>query len=150
MGSTHTNILLHIVFSTKERAPMIQDELRDRLYRFMGGAIRSNQGVLHAIGGTTDHVHLLVGWNATGTIARLLQDIKGGSSRWVHETFPGHSSFAWQTGYAAFSVSQSQSGRVRRYIENQEEHHRKHSFKDELQQLLKAHGIDFDERYLWE
>lgn len=102
------------------------------------------------IGGVEDHVHLLLSLPATMPIAKAMQLIKGGSSKWVHETFPEQRLFAWQVKYGAFSVSASQLDTVVRYIQGQEEHHRKQTFKEEFVTLLVKHGIEYDERYLWE
>ena len=148
MANTFTNLLFHIVFSTKHRAPFIREPLRERLYGYMGGILREEGGILLEIGGIPDHVHLLARLKADCSVAEAVRTIKSGSSKWVHQTFPERADFAWQTGYAAFSVSESQVGAVRRYIKNQEEHHARLSFKDELIALLQKHGIEFDERYL--
>ena len=102
------------------------------------------------IGGVDDHVHVLLGLPATMPVSKALQLIKGGSSKWVHEMFPEHRLFQWQEKYGAFSVSVSQLDRIRSYIRNQEEHHRKSSFEDEFLTLLKRHRVVFDERYVWE
>ena len=116
----------------------------------MGGIARQNDFKTLEIGGVADHVHLLVSLRPTMDVAKAMQLIKGGSSKWVHETFPVVREFAWQKKYGAFSVSVSQLDVVRRYIRGQEEHHRTVSFQDEFVALLKKHGIDYDERYLWE
>jgi len=108
MGSTHTAILFHIVFSTHGRSPWLTEEIRPRLLDYLGGAVRNRGGVLLAAGGVEDHVHLLISWRADETVSVLMREIKSRSSRWIHETFPQHADFRWQEGYAAFSVSQSQ------------------------------------------
>lgn len=148
MASTFTNLLYHVVFSTKDRVPMITKELQERLYEYMGGIIRGEGGVLLEIGGVADHAHLLAKLKADTAVAVLLRLLKSNSSGWVNDNrlIPGR--FAWQTGYAAFSVSESQVEAVRRYIRNQEAHHAKVSFKDELIALLKKHRIEYDERYI--
>jgi REP-associated tyrosine transposase len=148
MAGTFTNLLYHIVFSTKDRAPMIHKDVQERLYEYMGGIIRGQGGVLLEIGGVADHVHLLAKLKADTAVAVLLRLLKSNSSGWVndHRLIPGR--FAWQTGYGAFSVSESQVEAVRRYIRNQEAHHAKVSFKDELIALLKKHQIAYDERYI--
>ena len=102
------------------------------------------------IGGVEDHVHILLSLPATMTVAKAMQLIKGGSSKWIHETFPEQRLFAWQVEYGAFTVSVSQLKAVVRYIKGQEEHHNKHTFKEEFVALLTKHGIKYDERYLWE
>ncbi len=150
MGSTFSNILLHIVFSTKHRKNLIHPEMQPRLYEYIGGIVRSKKGVLYSIGGMPDHLHLLLRWTTTGTVADLLMAIKSSSSGWIHEAFEMDRDFAWQDGYAVFSVSQSQAKKVEQYIQQQVEHHRKASFQDELRSLLKAHQIPFDERYIWQ
>jgi putative transposase len=138
------------VFSTKDRRPLLTAQLRDRLSPFLGGIAREHQMKALSIGGVEDHVHLLLSLPATMPIAKAMQLIKGGSSKWVHDTFPDQRLFAWQTKYAAFSVSVSQLDKIIKYIENQERHHRKMSFREEFIALLKRHKIEYDERYLWE
>jgi len=140
----------HCVFSTKDRRPIIDADLRERLWPFLGGIARQNKMRALEIGGGEDHVHLLLSLPATMPIAKAMQLIKGGSSKWVHETFPEQRLFAWQVKYGAFSVSASQLDTVVRYIQGQEEHHRKQTFKEEFVTLLVKHGIEYDERYLWE
>jgi REP element-mobilizing transposase RayT len=110
--------------------------------------IRAAEGIPEAVGGTADHVHLLVGLRATHAIAPFVQDIKQTSSRWVHETI-GLNAFVWQQGYAAFTVSASNCEVVREYISDQPEHHRKRTFQEEYLAFLKKHGVDYDEKYLW-
>lgn len=146
MGATFTNLLYHIVFSTKDRRPLITPEFRDRLYEYIGGIVRGQGGVQLCLGGADDHVHILAKSKADVSVSKLLQAIKANSSKWANEQ--GHT-FEWQSGYAAFSVSESQVGPVRQYIANQETHHRKQSFKEELIALLVRHGIAYDERYIW-
>jgi len=128
---------------------MIAPELRERLWPFMGGIARQNQMKAIEIGGVADHIHILLSLPSTVSIAKAVQLIKGGSSKWVHETFPEHRLFNWQAKYGAFGVSVSQLDRIIQYIRNQEEHHRKMSFQEFLA-LLKKHRIEYDERYLWE
>ena len=140
----------HCVFSTKERRPQITPQLRERLWPFLGGIARQNQMKAIEIGGVEDHVHILLSLPSTLSIAKALQLIKGGSSKWVHETFPQHLLFNWQVKYGAFGVSVSQLDRTIKYIQNQEAHHRKVTFQEEFLALLKRHRIAFDERYLWE
>ena len=147
MASTFTNLLYHLVFSTKERAPLITEGLRDRLYAYTGGIVRDEGGALLAVGGMPDHVHLLARFKADSSVAEMVRRIKANSSRWIHQEL-GSRSFAWQSGYGAFSVSESQKASVRRYIETQQEHHTRLSFQAELITLLKRHQIAYDERYL--
>lgn len=149
MAHTFTNLLTHVVFSTKERRPAIDAELMPRLFAYLGGIVRELGGKALAIGGVADHVHLLVVLPATLPIEEALRVMKANSSRWVHEKWPQRTAFAWQRGYGAFSVSRSQVSAVCRYIVQQEEHHRKTSFRDEFLALLKRHGVEFDPEYLW-
>ncbi|TVQ60034.1 MAG: IS200/IS605 family transposase [Phycisphaerales bacterium] len=148
MSGTYTRIVYHAVFSTKRRTPWITPELRDRLHPYMGGVIRNEGGSLIIAGGMPDHVHLLVKWRADAPFAGLMRTVKSRSSRWVHETFPERSDFAWQDGYSAFTVSRSQESVVQRYIERQEEHHRVRTFQEEIVEFLRSHGVEYDERYI--
>lgn len=139
----------HCVFSTKERRPSIKPELRERLWPFLGGIARQNKMKAIEIGGVEDHVHILLSLPSTMAVSKALQLIKGGSSKWIHETFPEHRAFAWQEEYGAFSVSVSQLDKTIEYIKGQPEHHRKITFQEEFLALLKKHRIEYDERYLW-
>ena len=130
MPSTHLSLHYHIVFSTKDRAPLIAPEWRERLHAYLGGVVRNVEGTPEAIGGVADHVHLLVGLRATARLADVARDVKAVSSRWVHEEI-GDRAFAWQEGYGAFTLGASQRGAVREYIARQEEHHRRRTFKEE-------------------
>ena len=150
MASTFTNLLYHIVYSTKFRQGLIVPALRERLYQYIGGIVREKKGILLQIGGTQDHVHILAKLSPTFAISDVLKDVKTNSSKWVNEGDIVQVRFEWQTGYAAFSVSESQVGKVREYIQTQEEHHRKKTFREEFVELLKRHNIEFDERYLFE
>ncbi len=140
----------HCVFSTKERRPLITPALAERLRPFLGGIARQNKMKAVEIGGVEDHVHILLSLPATMAISKALQLIKGGSSKWVHETFPEHRLFAWQEKYGAFSVSESRVESVMQYIRGQVEHHRKLTFQEEFVALLKQHRLEYDGRYLWE
>ena len=139
----------HCIFSTKDRRPLITPELRERLWPFLGGVARQNKMKAIEIGGVADHVHILLSLPSTMAVAKALQLIKGGSSKWIHETFPEHRLFAWQEEYGAFSVSVSQLDKTIEYIKGQEVHHRKMTFQEEFLALLKKHRIEYDERYLW-
>lgn len=148
MPSTHLSLHYHVVFSTKERQPVIAPEWRDRLHAYLGGIVRNLDGVAESVGGVADHVHLLLGLRATHCLADLVRDVKSVSSRWVHEEIP-LASFAWQEGYGAFTVSASQREMVSDYIRRQEEHHRRRTFQEEYRALLQRAGVEFDERFLW-
>ena len=150
MPGTYSQILLHVVFSTKARAAFIMPELQKRLYEYIGGIIHAEKGTLYTIGGMPDHLHLLLRWRTDATLADLMRTVKARSSRWVHQTFPPFASFAWQEGYAAFSVSKSAEPDVKAYIENQPEHHMKHDFEHELLALLSAHAINYDPRSVFD
>jgi REP-associated tyrosine transposase len=147
---SYVSSYFHCVFSTKERRPIIPPDLAARLWPFLGGIARQNQMKAIEIGGMPDHVHVLLSLPSTISISKALQLIKGGSSKWVHETFPEHRLFGWQAKYGAFSVSVSQLDKTIAYIKNQERHHRKLTFQEEFLALLKKHGIAYDERYIWE
>jgi REP-associated tyrosine transposase len=140
----------HCVFSTKDRRPQITPALRERLWPYLGGIAREHDMKAIEIGGVADHVHLLISLPSTLAIAKALQLIKGGSSKWVHDAFPEHRFFGWQIKYGAFGVSVSLLDKTIRYIQTQEEHHRKMTFREEFLALLKRHRIAYDERYLWE
>ena len=129
---------------------MIAPALKERLWPFLGGIARQNKMKAIEIGGVPDHVHVLLSLPSTLSIAKALQFIKGGSSKWVHDTFREHWRFGWQVKYGAFSVSVSQLDKTIRYIRNQEAHHRKMTFQEEFVALLKKHRIAYDERYLWD
>lgn len=150
MPHSYTSQLMHCVFSTKERRPIITAALQKRLFSYIGGIARANNMVLIAVGGIEDHIHLLILLPKTMSISKAMQLIKGGSSKWIHDTFPEHRLFEWQEGYGAFSVSASGKARVIDYINNQREHHRKRDLKSEFTAFLKAHDIDYDERYVFD
>jgi len=150
MPSSYTNLLYHIVFSTKDRRPFINKKIREELHAYIGGIIRDIGGTPIEIGGVEDHVQILAKLAPKLAISDALRLIKANSSKWAGERPDLVKVFAWQIGYAAFTVSKSQSGSVRRYIRNQEAHHRKKSFKGELLALLEKHEIEYDERYLWD
>jgi len=144
---SHTNLLYHIVFATKERAPLITNELRPRLHEYLGGIIKGLEGVPIEINGTADHVHILARLRPTIAVSEFMSKLKASSSGWAKRQTRGR--FAWQARFAAFTVSESQVDHVRRYIGTQEEHHRRHSFTDEFRSMLKANRLEFDERNLW-
>jgi putative transposase len=148
MSSSYCNLLYHIVFSTKRREPWLTLEIRARTHQYLGGAIGDEEGIAMIINGTADHVHILAKLRQDKAISKLVGELKANSSGWISRTFKEGSGFEWQEGYGASTVSESQLSKVRRYIERQEEHHRKVSFLDEFETLLKAHGLLFDERYL--
>ncbi len=144
---SHTNLLYHIVFATKERAPLITDALSSRLHEYLGGIIRNLNGTALEINGVADHVHLLACLPPTIAISDFMSKLKANSSSWAKAQTNGR--FAWQSRYGAFTVSESQIERVRSYIRHQEGHHRQTRFEDEYKSLLRAHRIEFDEAHLW-
>lgn len=147
MSHTFTNLLTHIVFSTKARAPYVTDEIKSELYAYLGGLIKELKGKPLAIGGMPDHVHLLVESSPIIPISEVMRFVKTNSSKWVTEKFD--KPFDWQKGYGAFSVSRSNVDAVVKYIDNQAEHHRKFDFKAEFVSMLKKSNVEFDEQYLW-
>lgn len=145
MPSAFTQNYYHTLFSTKHRAMLITPEIEERLYPFFGGIVRNLRCTLIAVNGMPDHVHLLVRYRADLSHSEMLQQIKGRSSKWTNETFQNRGRFSWQEGYGGFTVSRSAVPDVERYINRQKEHHQKFDFKHEFLELLKLHGIEFDE-----
>ncbi|MCX5759357.1 MAG: IS200/IS605 family transposase, partial [Candidatus Hydrogenedentes bacterium] len=131
-----------------KRRPWIDSEMAPRVHAYSGGVIRNLGGIALEISGAEEHIHILAKLRPDKPVSDVLRIIKSNSSGWIHDTFPDKAGFAWQEGYTAFTVSESQVERVRRYIANQAAHHRKLSFQEELVKLLKAHGIEYDERYI--
>jgi REP element-mobilizing transposase RayT len=149
MPHSYVTNLMHCTFSTKERYPFIDTELEVRLWRYIGGIARENRMKAMIVGGTFDHVHALLSLPATMSFAKAVQLIKGGSSKWIHDTLAKYKKFEWQEGYGAFSVSASQASRTIAYINNQKEHHRKRTFEEEFLALLDKHGVEYDQRYVF-
>lgn len=150
MSGTYSNLLFHIIFSTKNRYPLITLAIRVDLHAYLGGIVREREGIALAIGGMPDHVHILAKLKPKFALSDVVRDIKAVSAKWVNETKGGLHKFAWQDGFAAFTVSQSQEPSVRHYIENQEEHHRGLDYKTELMRLLVKNRIEYDEQRIWE
>ena len=147
MSSTYLSLHYHLVFGTKHREATIAAAWRTRLHDYLGGTIRGLGGFPQGVGGVADHVHLLVGLKATHCLADLLRELKKASAVWVHEEI-GDKSFAWQEGYAAFTVSPTSRAVIQEYIATQEAHHRKQSFREELQAMLQRAGVEYDPKYL--
>ncbi len=147
MASTFLSLHYHIVFSTKDRVSSIMPEWRPRLHRYLGGLVKGLGGVTQSVGGVADHVHLLIGLKATHCLADFMRELKKQASVWVHAEI-GEKGFAWQEGYAAFTVSPNSRDGVRGYIENQEAHHRQKLFREELIELLQRAGVEYEEQYL--
>ncbi|NOT01356.1 MAG: IS200/IS605 family transposase [Phycisphaerales bacterium] len=148
MAHTHSKLVYHCVFSTKNRRRLLPDDIRARLFDYLGGILRNHDAHLLSAGGTEDHVHLLVELNASTPIAETMRVVKAVSSKWIHETFPEMRDFGWQIGYGAFTVSLSAVEDVTRYILNQKEHHRIRTFDEEYVTFLQRHGIAYDERFV--
>ncbi|HLN99609.1 MAG TPA: IS200/IS605 family transposase [Pyrinomonadaceae bacterium] len=148
MPATYCSLHYHATFSTKDRYPLITSEWREQLHAYLGGILKNLNGIPLAIGGVEDHVHMLMGLRATHAVAVILREVKGGSSEWVHSKI-GKRSFSWQPGYCGITVSPSHVEKVKRYILNQEEHHRRITFQQEYLDMLKLAGIAYDERYIW-
>jgi len=142
--------LLHLVFSTKHRELWIPPTVRERLYAYQAGIFKEWDSPALAIGGVEDHVHVLFALSKNHPLTKIVEEVKKGSSKWMKREGTLNADFYWQNGYAAFSVSQSSAGAVKRYIEIQEQHHRKMTLQDELRALLKRHQVAFDEQYLWD
>jgi REP element-mobilizing transposase RayT len=142
--------LVHIVYSTKHREPLIPKENQDALFAYQARIFKQWESPALIIGGVEDHVHALFVLSKNHPLKKIVEEVKKGSSKWMKSDGPRTPQFSWQAGYAAFSVSQSNVEAVQKYIEGQEEHHRKMTFQDELRALFKRHGIEFDERYVWD
>jgi REP element-mobilizing transposase RayT len=150
MAHSYTQLLYHLVFSTKQREPLLVPSVLPRLCEYLGGAVRGEGGTALIVNGMPDHIHILARVRQDVALSNVLRAIKANSSGWVHDTFPDLGGFAWQAGYGAFTVSASQAPKVRRYIETQQEHHRNRTFQEEFIVFLKAHGIEYDDRHLWD
>ena len=148
MSSSYCNLLYHIVFSAKDREPWMETSIRSRIHEYLGGAIRAEGGTALIVNGPADHVHIFAKLRQDKALSKLIGELKANSSGWISRTFETPARFAWQEGYGAFTVSESQVPKVRSYIERQEEHHRTVSFLEEFKVILRAHGLPFDERYL--
>jgi putative transposase len=134
---SYVSCLMHCVWATKERLPLIKPDLQQRLWPYLGGIARKNKMKALAVGGVEDHVHVLLSIPSTLSVAKTVQVLKGNSSKWIHDTFPEHGDFSWQEGYGAFSIGISGVEDTTKYIQGQAEHHRKMSFKEELATVLK-------------
>jgi REP element-mobilizing transposase RayT len=149
MSHSFTNLLYHIVFATKEREPWLDEAWRPDLFAYIGGVVRAEGGLALEVNGYFEHVHIFAWLHADHAIAPLLRAVKAKSSFWVHKNQRGLASFAWQTGYAAFTVSQSGVEAVRAYVRNQPVRHQKMPFLEEWRELLRLNGLDPDEKVSW-
>ncbi|MHB9133479.1 MAG: IS200/IS605 family transposase [Armatimonadota bacterium] len=150
MGHSYTSCHIHYIFSTKYRLPQITSDTEERLWAYIGGIARENGMCAVSIGGRPDHAHVLTQLPSTMSMAKGVQLLKSGSSKWIHDTFPALQDFAWQEGYGAFSLSTSSLPGAVEYIVQQEIHHRKHTFKEELIAFFERYGIEYDEQHLWD
>ncbi len=148
MVHSYTNLLYHIVFATKDRRPLLGPPIATRLHAYLGGGIRQEGGTALIVNGTPDHVHILTRLRQDKALSDVIRSIKANASKWIHKTFSSHRGFGWQTGYGAFTVSESQVEKVRRYIADQEIHHRERTFDEEFAALLRAHGMSPDANHL--
>lgn len=149
MAGTFTFLGMHFVFSTKNRVPLLDNTIRERLFSYIGGIIRELGGKLIEINSMPEHIHFYAYMPKTVSISKFMEIVKANSSKWVHDSFPNKDKFGWQDGYGAFSVSKSAEDTVIQYIRNQQEHHLKKSFQEEFVEFLNKHGIEYDENYLW-
>jgi putative transposase len=148
MANTFTQIYLHIVFAVQNRISLIRPDWKDDLYKYITGIVQKNSHKLIAINGTANHLHIAVGYKPHQLIPDLMQDVKGNSSKWINEKKFAKGKFSWQAGYGAFSFSHSQIDAVVKYINNQEKHHKKKTFREEYIELLKRYNVTFDEKYI--
>ena len=150
MAQTLVSLLIHVIFSTKNRVDLITPEIEPELLAYMGGILRNNQSRLLDAGGTANHVHLLISQSKNLALSALLKDVKKDSSKWIKTKDRKFKDFHWQDCYAGFSIGQSNAPALKRYIAQQKEHHRTRTFQEELIELLKKYEVEYDERYLWD
>jgi putative transposase len=148
VAQTLGNVVVHLIFSTKQRKPLIEPDIRSSLFAYLGGIVREMRGTALIVNGTCDHVHMLIRIRPANSIADIARIVKTNSSGWIRKK--GHKDFGWQAGYGVFSVSESSVPAVTRYIATQEEHHRKRSFQEEFVAFLKKNKVAYDERYIWD
>lgn len=150
MAQTLVSLLAHVTFSTKNRQALITPEIEPELFAYMGGILKNNSSRLIDAGGASDHVHLIISQSKNVALSTLMKYLKKDSSVWIKTKSSTFRDFHWQDGYGAFSISKTDLPALRRYLNNQREHHKKRSFREELLQLLDEYGIEYDERYLWD
>jgi REP element-mobilizing transposase RayT len=148
MPHSLTDLVVHVIFSTKGRCPLLDDALKPRLFAYVKAIVQAHGGRLHNINGAEDHLHLLLSLPTTMALADLMRLVKGRSSHWIRQEFPERRHFGWQNGYAAFSVSRSRLSRVYEYIARQPDHHKKVTFREEFLAFLRKHEISYDEKFL--
>ena len=150
MPQSLSSLLIHVIFSTKDREPLLIDTVRPHLHAYLATVARSANCACYRVGGVSDHVHLAIGLSRTLPLAKLIQEIKTASSKWLKAQSGELGHFSWQRGYGAFSIGADGLDALRQYIDRQEAHHRRHTFQDEYRHFLKQHGVDHDERYVWD
>ena len=150
MPQSLSRVLVHLIFSTKNRVPILTPAIRDELHPYLAATLTNNHSTSLRVGGVEDHVHLFFGLSRTHSIAQVVELVKTASSKWIKTKGPNYRGFHWQNGYGAFSVSESKAHEVKRYIQRQEEHHRKLTYQDEFRALCDEHGLAIDERYVWD
>lgn len=150
MPQSLARIHIHLIFSTKNREPVLREPLRDSLNRYLAVILQDLDCIPELVNSVADHVHILLQLGRTISVAKVVENIKKTSSKWLKTKGQAYAAFAWQAGYGAFAVSESNVAAVRRYIERQEEHHRTKTFQEEYRVFLRRHRVDFDERYLWD
>lgn len=150
MPQSLARTLLHLIFSTKHRQPVLSAEVQGKLFPYIGGILRERESPSLCIGGHVDHVHILFLLSKNLALAKVVEDVKKVSSKWIKTQGVEFHDFHWQNGYGSFSVSQSNAPAVTRYIQNQETHHRRRTYQEELREFLRKHEVEFDERYLWD
>jgi len=150
MPQSLSSILIHVVFSTKNREPLLTPQIEAELYPYMASIFKALESPALIINGTSDHLHTLLSLSRVMTIADLVEEVKTGSSKWIKTKGKQFHNFHWQSGYGAFSIGQSQVPGVRRYIRRQKEHHRRMTFQDEYRKFLNAYEVEYDERYVWD
>jgi REP element-mobilizing transposase RayT len=150
MPQSLSKVIIHIIFSTKDREPWLDSDVRTRMHAYLATVCRDLGAEFVRIGGVADHVHIVTTLPRTVSQAQLVEKIKKASSKWIKALDPRYRGFFWQRGYGAFSVSPSQLDTVVQYVEGQQEHHRTRTFQEEYRELLRRHGVDFNERYVWD
>ncbi len=150
MAQSLSNILIHIIFSAKNRVPFITKEIEKELYGYIVGIAKEYDSHVYEIGGVEDHIHILASLSRTMTISKLIEELKKGSSKWIKTKNTQYFDFSWQNGYAALSIGYSNVKALREYIQNQNEHHKKNLFQDEMRLFLNKYEISFDEKYIWD
>jgi len=150
MPQSLSYLLTHVVFSTKDRAPLLDPAVRPALHAYLATVSRNANCECFRVGGVADHVHLAIRLSRTITMAQLIEELKTSSSKWLKTQSPALAAFAWQRGYGAFSVGPADLNALLHYIDTQEEHHQTRTFQDEYRTFLKKYGIEYDERYVWD